>query len=295
MSTHLGLRAKEPNNAHGGLSVSEFTSPGIRTAVRQSIHLLPADKRRLLYLGAAAQVSLGVLDLIGIGLIGLVAATAISGLGVTSLPPTVESFLTAIGLDDVTVSQLSVALALAAVAILVGKTVLSAFMTRRITVFLAHRQSEASAQLARDFLSRPLAQVQRWTMPEATYALGAGVAAATVALLGAAIIICAEVFLFAIVSISLFIFDPVLTITAGLFFGLIGFFLHRILGRWSERNAEVVKDASIDTLSVVSEALSTYRETLVLNRREFYIERFESLIGRSAAANAKSGFILEIP
>ena len=119
--------------------------------------------------------------------------------------------------------------------------------------------------------------------------------AATVALLGAAIIICAEVFLFAIVSISLFIFDPVLTITAGLFFGLIGFFLHRILGRWSERNAEVVKDASIDTLSVVSEALSTYRETLVLNRREFYIERFESLIGRSAAANANSGFILEIP
>ena len=295
MSTHLGLRAKEPNNAHGGLSVSEFTSPGIRTAVRQSIHLLPAGKRRLLYLGAAAQVSLGVLDLIGIGLIGLVAATAVSGLGVTSLPPTVESFLTAIGLDDVTVSQLSVALALAAVAILVGKTVLSAFMTRRITVFLAHRQSEASAQLARDFLSRPLAQVQRWTMPEATYALGAGVAAATVALLGAAIIICAEVFLFAIVSISLFIFDPVLTITAGLFFGLIGFFLHRILGRWSERNAEVVKDASIDTLSVVSEALSTYRETLVLNRREFYIERFESLIGRSAAANANSGFILEIP
>ena len=78
MSTHLGLRAKEPNNAHGGLSVSEFTSPGIRTAVRQSIHLLPASKRRLLYLGAAAQVSLGVLDLIGIGLIGLVAATAVS-------------------------------------------------------------------------------------------------------------------------------------------------------------------------------------------------------------------------
>ena len=110
MSTRLGLRAKEPNNAHGGLSVSEFTSPGIRTAVRQSIHLLPAGKRRLLYLGAAAQVSLGVLDLIGIGLIGLVAATAVSGLGVTSLPPAVASFLTAIGLDDVTVSQLSVAL-----------------------------------------------------------------------------------------------------------------------------------------------------------------------------------------
>ena len=157
MTTHLGLRAKEPNNAHGGLSVSEFTSPGIRTAVRQSIHLLPAGKRRLLYLGAAAQVSLGVLDLIGIGLIGLVAATAVSGLGVTSLPPAVASFLAAIGLNDVT--QLSVALALAAV-ILVGKTILSAFMTRRITVFLA---PPVEALRSRATLSRPLAQVQRWS------------------------------------------------------------------------------------------------------------------------------------
>ena len=56
-----------------------------------------------------------------------------------------------------------------------------------------------------------------------------------------------------------------------------------------------MKDTSIDTLTAVSEALATYRETTVLNRREFYVDRFESLIGRSAVANANSGFILEVP
>ncbi len=295
MSDSLGLRAKEPDNPHGGLSVTEFTSPGIRVAIRQAIHLVPVDKRRLLFLGAAVQVSLGLLDLIGIALIGLVAAIVVSGLGVATLPPSIQSLLDVVGLGDLSVSQLSVVVALAAVGILVAKTLLSALMTRRIARFLANRQAEASARLAREFLSRPLAEVQRWTMPEATYALGAGVAAATVALLGAAIIIAAELFLFAIVGISLFLYDAILTVTAGVFFGLIGLFLHRVLARWSERNAEVMKDTSIDTLTAVSEALATYRETTVLNRREFYVDRFESLIGRSAAANANSGFILEIP
>lgn len=295
MSATPGLRAQEPDNPHGGLSVTEFSSPGIRTAIRQAIHLLPKNKRRLLFLGAAVQVSLGLLDLIGIALIGLVAAIVVSGLGVASLPSSIRNVLDTLGLGDLSVSQLSVTVALAAVVILVAKTLLSALMTRRIARFLANRQAEASARLAREFLSRPLAQVQRWTTAEATYALGAGVAAATVALLGAAIIIAAEVFLFSIVGISLLIYDPALTVTAGIFFGLIGLFLHRVLGRWTERNAEVMKDTSIDTLTAVSEALATYRETTVLNRREFYVDRFESLIGRSAVANANSGFIMEVP
>lgn len=295
MLKSLGQRVMEPDNSHGGLSVTEFRSPGIRRAIRQAVHLLPKDKRRLLFLGAGVQVSLGLLDLVGIALIGLVAAIVASGLGATSLPAPIQSILNMIGLGSLSVSQLSVVVALAAVSILVAKTLLSALMARRIARFLANRQAEASARLAREFLSRPLAQVQRWTMPEATYALGAGVAAGTVALLGAAIVIAAELFLFAIVGMSLLVYDPILTVTAGVFFGLIGLFLYRTLGRWSERNAEVMKDTSIDTLTTISEALATYREITVLNRREFYVDRFESLIGRSSVANANSGFILEIP
>ena len=42
------------------------------------------NKRRLLFLASAVQISLGVLDLIGIALIGLVAAVAVSGRGATA-------------------------------------------------------------------------------------------------------------------------------------------------------------------------------------------------------------------
>jgi ATP-binding cassette subfamily C protein len=289
------LAAKEPDVPHRGLNVDDFEHPGVVRAVRQGVRLLPPDKRRLLVLAGAVQVSLGLLDLLGIALIGLVAAVAVSGIGVTTIPAWLAPTMERVGLGGLTVSQLSVVIALAAVAILVLKTVLSALLSRGIIRFLAARQSEVSVRLAREFLSRPLAQVQRWTMPEATYALGAGVGAATIALLGSAITVASELFLFAIVGISLLIYDPLLTLVCALLFGVIALILQRVLGRWSSRNAEIQKETSIHTLTAVSEALATYREATVLNRRELYVDRYALLVDRNAVANANAAFILEIP
>jgi ATP-binding cassette, subfamily B, bacterial PglK len=284
-----------PTNSHKGLNVVDFQSPGVLKSIKKGISLLEPDKRKLLIFAAGIQVSLGILDLIGILLVGLLAAVAVSGIGVNQLPTWFTSAIDTLGLGSLSVSRLSVALALSAVLILVLKTFLSALMTRRITWFLANRQADLSVSLARDFLARPLSQVQRWTTAEAIYALGSGAAAATVALLGSAISIASEVFLFSIIGISLFIFDPILTVISSVFFGGIIFFLHRFLSRWSVRNAQISTNASIDTLTAVSDALSTYRETMVLNRRDLYIEKYSRLVGSYAKASASNTFILEIP
>lgn len=293
--TEPGLATEEPDNPHRGLNVVDFGTPSIRWAIRKAVSLLPGHSRRLLYLASAVQISLGLLDLLGIALVGLVAAIAVSGVGPNSVPAWAQSMLDSLGLGALTISQLSVVVAFSAVLILILKTALSALLSRRIMRFLANRQSDVSVRLARDFLSRPLIDVQRWTTSEAIYALGSGVAAATVGLLGAAIIIASEAFLFVIVGITLLIYDPVLTLICAAFFAAIVLFLHRVLGRVSARNAQIMTDSSIDTLTAVSEALSTYRESTVLNRRDLYVERYERLVGSYARATANSTYILEIP
>jgi ABC-type bacteriocin/lantibiotic exporter with double-glycine peptidase domain len=168
-------------------------------------------------------------------------------------------------------------------------------MARRIMVFLANRQAELSVKLARNFLSRPLVVIQKWTTSEATYALGGGVTAVTVALLGAGITIVSEVFLFTIVGITLLIYDPILTIVSFAFFLTIVLVLQRILGRWSARNAQVMTDNHIANLTIVSEALSTYRESTVLNRRDLYVAKFEKNALTAAHTSALSVYIMEIP
>lgn len=293
--TESELSSQEPDTPHRGLNVQDFQKTSLWWSIRKSISLLPKSKRKWLYLSAGVQVSLSVLDLIGIALIGLVASVAVSGIGVTSIPDWAQRFIDTVGLGGLTVTQLSAVLAVAAVVILVFKTVASAFMQRWITRFLAGQQAEVSTRLARGFLALPLANVQRWTTSEAIYALGAGVSAATTSLLSSATTIAAETFLFTIVGISLLIYDPILTISAGLFFATILLILQRSLSRWTARNAQTMTDSSIDTLTAVNEALLTYRETTVLHRRELYVDKYAGLVGRYARAGASNSFILEVP
>lgn len=285
----------EDSSAERGFSVAEFESPGLWAAIRQALDLLPREKRTLLIAAAAIQVALGLLDLVGIALIGLVAAVAVSGIGPNAVPSWAQSAVNAFGGERLTVSQLAVILAGAAVGVLVLKTILSAVLSRRIIVFLANRQAELAGSLSQQLLRRPLTDVQKWTTSEATYALSGGTGAATVTLLGNGITIAAEIFLFAVLGVSLLLFDPVLTVVAGLFFFVIVVFLHRVLGGWTTRNSRIITDSNIATLSTVSEALLTYRETMVLNRRDLYADRYRQLVKGLAKANATNAFLVEVP
>ena len=265
-------------------------------AVRRALRLLPRSQRRRLILAAFAQVLLNFLDLLGILLIGLVASVAawqVASAG--ELPDGVSAAVARFGFEDLSPSRLAIILGVAAVGVLVLKTVLQGLLTRFLYRFLAEQQAMVSANLAHRFLSRPLMFVQQWTTSEATYALGNGVSAATVALLGAAITILAEVSLFAVVLITLLIVDPWVTVASVAIFGVVIATTYRYLSRLTARNAQVVTDGSIDTLSAVSEALHTYRESIVLHRRDFYAQRYAGIIGGVARASASNTFIMEVP
>ena len=280
----------------GGKSVQDFSYVGITPAVRASLGLLPHKQRVRLGLATGLQMSLSLLDLLGVALIGAVAAIAASGVGAQyAIPDVMARLLDALGLGNLTVSQLTVIFAITAVGVLILKTLLQAFIARKIYRFLALRQAEVSADLVRRFLRRPLLFVQRWTTSEGIYALGSGVAAATVAVLGSAIAIASETTLFLIMLTALLVVDPVTALIAVAIFAIVIGVSHRILSRKSQRNAQVITETSIDTLTAVSEALETYREASVLNRRELYVARYQGLVGRYARATASNTFIVEMP
>jgi ABC-type multidrug transport system fused ATPase/permease subunit len=98
-----------------------------------------------------------------------------------------------------------------------------------------------------------------------------------------------------IVGISLLAIDPWVTLFAVVIFAVLIAVMHRTLTRWGARMAQDITVASISTLSAVSEALETYRESTVLNRRDMYIQRYEGLIGRYAIATSNQTYIMEIP
>ena len=104
---------EESQPSNGSLNHVDFGKPSLIWAVRKGTNLLPEGKRHLLYIGAGVQLSLGLLDLLGIALIGLVAAVAVTGISPGALPEWAQSFLSFLGLENLTVSRLSVVIALA--------------------------------------------------------------------------------------------------------------------------------------------------------------------------------------
>lgn len=264
-------------------------------SVRAALALLTARDRRLFRLAALGQMLLSLLDLAGVALIGAIGAVAVSGIDPGSLPPFLSSVRAELGLDGLTASQLIGLLAVTAVSLFLLKTLLSAYITRRMFRFLANRQADVSARLAQAILARPLLEVQRWSTAEVLYATTGGTAAAITSLLGSALIILTEVFLFVVMGVGLFFIDPILTASAVLFFAAIVFGLQISLGRASARNASIQAERGMSTVTTVSEALTTYRETTVLNRRDFYVDRFDRLARESARAGATNAFLAEIP
>jgi len=279
-----------------GKSVQDFGSPGNVAAIRSALDLLPTRQKKFLLVAAFVQILLNLLDLLGILLIGLVAAVAawqVSNSG--QLPQQLGGIIDRLGLADVSVSRIAVALAVIAVFALVAKTALQALLTRYVYRFLAQQQADVSARLATEFLRRPLMFIHQWTTSEATYALGGGVSAATVALLGASITIVAETTLFGFVLVTLLLIDPWVTVAAVVLFGSVIMLTYRFLSWRTAKNAQILRDNSIATLSTVAEAIQTYREVIVLNRRDYYASRYSQLVHGVAHSTASNTFIMEVP
>ena len=267
----------------------------VRGAIREALSLLSSRDRRLLWLSTAIQMSTSVLDLVGVLLIGLVGALAVTT--VQSMPPpaSVQTFLGVFGLEGLSNQQLVGFLALAAAVVLLSKSLVSSYLTRRVLAFLANRQAIVSARLAQALLSRPLTFVQSRSSQETAYALIQGVGAATMSMLGQMTIALSELALLALLSIALLFLNPWITVGAIAFFTAVAWLLQRAMGRWASRAGAASAGAEISSLNAVQEAVSAYREIVVADRRELYVSRIQEHRWQAARIYADLNFIGLLP
>jgi ABC-type multidrug transport system fused ATPase/permease subunit len=267
----------------------------VREAIRSSLNLLAKRDRKLLVLITAAQMSTAFLDLVGILMIGLVTALSLSVMSSIPQPAVVQRALEASGLDSADTVMVALTLAVAAGVLLITKSALNMFLTKRILRFLANRQALVSGRLAAGLLSRPLLQVQQRSSQETVYSLTSGVSAATIMILGQGTIALSEIALLVILAIGMLVISPIVTIFTVVFFVAIGLTLHKGLsaraGRVGQRSANI----EIQNVALIQEALRTYREAVVSQRRGLYVRRFQELCWQGAVNQTELQFVSLIP
>lgn len=263
--------------------------------VRASFSLLSRRDRWLLGLITLAQMLTGFLDLAGVLLIGLVSVISVSAVAGVALPAQIQSVIDRLGLEDVDTVTLSAWLIALAGLALVTKSILSAILARRTLRFLANRQAGLSARLVAALLARPLLEVQASASQDVAFALTIGTQAATVGVLGAASTAVADIGLLVVLGLGLTAIDPMVTIFAVGFFGALALILQRLLSGWATRMGHEATAVDIESYTAIQEALVSYREVLVADRRGLYAHRIQGLRWRSAAIGADSQFMSLIP
>ena len=252
--------------------------------------LSQTDQRKVLVV-MILQVFMGILDLLGVLAIGLLGALSVSGLQSNQPGDRVSSVLQFLHILNLSFQIQATILGVGAVFLLVGRTVFSIFFTRRILFFLSRRGAKISANLISRLLSQPLLTVQARTTQETLYAVTYGVSLITIQVLATAVVLVSDLSLLLVMAIGLFVVDPTTAIGTFLVFSLIGYILYHFMH--IRARALGVKDSELTIMSneKIVEVFSSYRESVVRNRRYYYAREIGKIRFALADVTAETAFM----
>lgn len=271
--------------------MSNIKSRWQKSTIGKSARILSRTDRKKILGVTILQICLGTLDLLGVLAIGLLGALSVSGLQSQNPGDRISSALRLLHISESSFQTQALILSVCAVLLLVGRTILSIFITRRILFFLSHRGAKISANLISHLLSQPLLTVQARTTQETLYAVTTGVGIITLHILATSIVMVSDVSLLIIMAIGLFIVDPSTAISTFLVFSLIGYFLYRFMHVRAGKLGAMTSDYSIASNEKIVEVFGSYRETVVSNRRDYYAREIGKIRFALADVSAESAFM----
>lgn len=261
------------------------------SALVRSFQILEKIDLRKIALVTILQVMLGVLDILGVFAIGLLGALSINNRESSGSQDLTSRALDFFNLSNLSFQSQSLCIGLGAVILLVGRTFLSVFFTRRTLLFLGVRGARISANLISRLLAQSLLTIQSGSPQKTLYAVGDGVSIITLQVIAASVIMVADVSLLVIMIIGLSFVNTLTTFSMILIFTLVGIFLHKFMdvrvGSLGKKNYET----NIEANEKIVEAISLFRELVVRNRRYHYAREIASLRLSQGVIKAELSFM----
>ena len=265
-----------------------------RTIIARSVDILDRTAKKKILGVILIQIIFGILDLIGVALVGVLGALAITGVSSNSPGDRVASVLQFLHLENQNLQSQATILGLLAATFLISKTVLSIFFVRKTVFFLARRSAAISANLTSKLLSRSLIQVHSKSMQETLFAVTSGVEAISMGVLNTSVLLISDTSLILIMTIGLFVVDPMIAISTLFVFILVAFALYKLLQVRAEELGKYQASITIESSEKILEVLNSYREIVVRNRRSYYAREIGALRMRLANVAAERAFMPNI-
>lgn len=248
------------------------------------------DKFKLMAI-AGIQSSLGLLDLAGIAVLGLLSTLAISG--IQNQPPgnKVSFLLNIIGFDNANLqTQISV-LGLLGAVLLISKTLISILFLLKMNKFLSNKGALISVELFRKLLQENGLRLTKVDSQSIIFAVTSGVSAIMMGIVGTTVGIFVDFILLTFLLVGLFVVNALVAVETLLFFTAIGLSLYFLLHKKSQELGLSQAKFQIRNNTDIREAIETQREIYVLNKEEYFVQKYGKTRYMLASVLAKTAFL----
>lgn len=266
----------------------------IRLTLLRSSKLLSKRDKKVLLVISAVQAFLSLLDLLGVALIGILGALSINGIQSRSAGSRVSSFLALAGIESYEFQVQVAIIGCVAVALLLSRTLLTVYFTRRVIYYLTIKSAKLTGSIASGLFAKDLTQVKKYSHQELLYSLTFGVNSIMVGIIGTAITAFSDVAIFVVILAGLLAADLTLGISALVLFVSVGLTIYAFQQRRARNLGVIFSKLNVESEEKIVEALSSFREITVHNRQQFYADQIERIRLEIAHVQAEMNFMPQV-
>lgn len=259
------------------------------TAIKRTLGFMKPKDRVFYYFLVIVRALSGVLDVIGIALIGLIA-----GLTATNLDP--DKPLVIAGITLPTFSEQGL-LWLVVVVLLVFafKAFIAVALSRVLTRFLARVESEQATRIAASVFASDLGKLQTVNRSEIVWAaLGSAFQAFSCLLVSLGTFV-SEGLLLILISLTFVVVDPIASVFVVLYFGVLVAVIQLFIGSSLRKAGENTTEGNIESVQALDDLFTAFREISIAQKTQFYINKFATSRTKMAQGSGQMTFLSGMP
>lgn len=274
--------------------IKNYRTTWTESVLARAVSVLSRQDRRKVLAVIIIQIALGILDLLGVALIGVLGALAVNGIQSRPAGDRVTQILDFFGIAGAQFQTQAAVLGGVASLVLIFRTACSVFFMRRILFFLSRRGAQISANLISKLLSQSILAIHIRSSQEILYAITTGVSVITLGILGTIVSLISDLALLSIMAFGLFVVDPTIAISTFVVFSLIGLVMYWTTQRRAHVLGEESAQFNVQSNEKIMEVLYSYREAVVKNRRNYYSREIGKVRLKLANTAAETAFLPNI-
>jgi ABC-type multidrug transport system fused ATPase/permease subunit len=266
-------------------------TPLVYKQFRQVLSVYNKRDKEKLFLVAISQVFLAFLDLLGVALLGIIGALSVYGIQSKSPGNRVNQILELTNLNQYDFQQQVAILGGIAACVLIFKTIVSVILVRKTLLFVSKRGALISSNLVRDLFSKSAIDLNKHTNQEIIYSTTLGIENLTTRVIGSALMIFSDLVLLLVLFVGLLFVNTSISLSIFLIFSFVALALNKYMKSSTYKLGIDEARLGVSSNEKIIEALNSYRELVVKNRRSFYIEKITKLRMDLAVVTAKRNFM----